>query len=74
MVNVARFAEDHSGSASCANPGAARDAREGKELVEPLTPLPSRVSQGEGVWKWSKLMCRYAVVKMKSLMMTVVTL
>ena len=74
MANVAHFVEDHSCSASCASFGVDRDAHEGKGSVEPSTPLPNRVLQGEGVWKSSMWMCRCAVAKTMSLMMTIATL
>lgn len=72
MANVVYFAEDHSYSANYANFGVGRDAREGRESAEPSTPLPSQVSQGEGVWKWSRLRYRYVATKMMSLTTTVI--
>lgn len=49
MANVVHFVEDRSCSANCANFDFDHDVREGKGSVEPSIPLPSRVSQGEGV-------------------------
>ena len=74
VANVAHFAEGHSCSVSYVNFGVGRDAHEGKELAEPSVLLPNRVSQGEGVWKWSKSKYRCAVMKMMSLTTTVTKL
>jgi len=74
VVNAAHLTEDHSCSARCVSFDAGRDVREGRESAEPSTPLPNRVSQGEGVWKWSKLRYRCAVTKTMSLTMTVMGL
>ena len=71
VVNVVHFAEVHSCLVSYVNFGVGRDAHEGKELVEPSILPPNRVSQGEGVWKWSMSTCRCAVTKMMSLTTTV---
>lgn len=63
VASAEHFAEDHSCLASCASFGADRDAREGKGLVGPLAPLPSRVSQGGDAWMLSKLTYTYVVMK-----------
>jgi hypothetical protein len=70
VVDSEHFAEDHSYSVNCAS-YVGHDAREGRESVEPLTRLPNRASQGGGVWKWSRSMCRYAVMRTMLLTMTV---
>ena len=70
VASVAHFAEGRSYLVSSVNFGVGRDAHEGKALAEPSILLPSRVSQGEDVWKWSTWMYRCAVTKMMSLTMT----
>lgn len=74
VADFVHFAEDHSFLGSCASFGADRDVLGGKGSAEPSTLLPSQVSQGGGVWKWSNLMYSYAVAKMMSLTMTMTTL
>jgi hypothetical protein len=71
VADVEYFAEDRSYSVSCVSYVVGHDAREGRELAEPSTLLPSRVLQGEGVWKWSRSMCRYVVTRTMWLTMTV---
>ena len=74
VASVAHFAEGRSYLVSSVNFGVGRDAHEGKELAEPSVLLPNRVSQGEGVWKWSKSKYRCAGMKMMSLTTTVTKL